>query len=153
MSLPPLATVSAMEARLGVDPGSIEGNDLVRAEQALADVSALIRAEAGGMTWVADDGVTITAPEDVVVVALQVALRVYRNPDGYTGESVGDYSWQLGGSGKGGVGIFLSEAERDIIANAHDRMDGAMGFTGSVRTPSAYGFPDDDGIALNWGLD
>lgn len=133
--LPPLATVSAMETRLGLAAGAITGADLARAEAALNDVSALVRAEAG-LTWVADDGVTITAPAEVVTVVLQAALRSYRNPDGYTGESVGDYSYQFG-QAHGSVDLYLSASERGIVAAAAAAATPGN-VTGSIRVKSAY---------------
>jgi len=138
-----------MEARLGLDTGSMAGNDLVRAQNALADASALIRAESSDLTWVAEDDTTITAPDDVIVVALQSALRVYRNPDGYTGESVGDYSYQFG-QAHGSVDVYLNAEEKALIHAAVDRVQG-RGFTGSIGTPSAYASPADT-LSFDWGL-
>ena len=47
MALPQLAPVSALEIRLGLAAGTLDGADLARAGAALDDVSALVRAEAG----------------------------------------------------------------------------------------------------------
>lgn len=131
MNLPPLAPVAAMERRLGVAPGTLAGSDLVRAGAALDDASTLIRAEAG-TDWVASDGVTVTAPPVVVTVAVAAALRVYRNPDGYSGESVGDYSYQYA---RESTSTYLTAAEVRMIRQAAGRTSAGV-YT--VRTPSAY---------------
>ncbi|GAB1641765.1 hypothetical protein [Krasilnikovia sp. MM14-A1259] len=131
MSLPPLATVEAMQVRLGGPP--LTGADLARATATLDDVSALVRLEAG-VTWVAADGVTITAPAAVVAVVIAAALRGYRNPDGFSGETIGPYSYQYA---QGATSSYLTPAEARVIRLA------ATGSTGrpsvyTVRTPSPY---------------
>ena len=149
MSPPSLAPVAALEKRLGLAVGSLSGSDLARAEEALADASALVRAEAG-KDWVADDGVTITAPDVVVVVTRQAALRQYGNPEGHSGESIdgGTYSWQTTGP----TDVYLTDDEKTLVRRAAAGERG--GFTGTVRTPSAYGddrYPYDPG-RFYWGL-
>ena len=136
MSLPSLAPVSALEKRLGVPVGSLAGEDLTRAETDLADASALVRAEAG-LDWVADDGVTITAPESAVTVVVRAALRSFNNPEGYAGESLGSgaYSYQYGQQAQ--QGVYLTAAEIRIVKQAA-RISGGLGGVFSVRTPSAY---------------
>lgn len=149
--LPPIATVAQVERRLGVAAGSITGTDLGRLEDALDDASALVRAESYTLTWVDDtDGTTITAPHEVVVVTIQSALRTYRNPDGYTGESVGDYSYQYGQQA-GSISVYLSGAEKALVRAAAQTAKG-LGFTGSVGTPSAYSTPETDTDIVAWGL-
>jgi len=143
-----LATVSAMETRLGEALGSLDGHDLVRAQEALEDVSALVLQEARREALVDWDEVTVPAPVRVVVI--QAALRVYRNPDGYTGETVGSYSIQYG-QAHGSVDLYLSDHEKDIIHSAAVG-SGPRNFTGTVRTPSAYTAPDDNITGPVWGL-
>lgn len=144
MTLPLLAPVSALEVRLGVPTGSLAGADLARAEACLADVSSLIRDEAG-RDWVADNGVTITAPASALAVVLQAAKRGYSNPDGYLGESLTGYSWQADPSN--GTSIYLTDTERRTVRRAA-RGRSATGAL-DVRTPSAYGdAPDELGDAL-----
>lgn len=136
MTLPPLAPVAALETRLGLGPGTLAGADLARAQAALDDVSALIRAEAGS-PLVDPDGVTITAPEAAVAVTLAVAKRVYLNPDGLAGFSVEGYSEQ---QPQGAVGVIMTDDETAVIraAIAGSTAGGSVTL-GSVRTPSAYG--------------
>ncbi|RLK22637.1 hypothetical protein DER29_0475 [Micromonospora sp. M71_S20] len=132
MSLPPLAPVAELERRLGLAPGTLTGSDLVRAGVALEDASTLVRAEAG-TDWVAEDGVTVTAPAVVATVVLAAALRAYRNPDGYQGESVGDYSYQYARESTSG---YLTASEALIVRRAAGKTAGMGVYT--VRTPSAY---------------
>lgn len=132
MALPPLATVADLSIRLG--GASITGADYIRAVAALEDVSAMVRAAAGA-DMVAEDGFTITAPTVVVTIAIQAALRTYRNPEGYAGESVDGYSWQ-GVQGEP-AGVYLSADEERRIRAAMRSASGALGL-GSIRTPSAY---------------
>lgn len=133
MSLPPLATVADMEKRLGLAPGAIAGNDLTRAGAALDDASDLVRAEAG-TDWVADDGMTVTAPRSVIVVTHNVALRAYRNPDGYQGEQIGPYSYQYT---KDSTSVYLTADEVAIVHRAAGLSGGHAGVY-TLRVPSAY---------------
>lgn len=136
MSLPPLAPVAALEERLGVPTGSLEGADLVRAKADLDDASALVR-EVARIDWVADDGETVTAPASVVAVVARAALRSFNNPEGYSGESLGSgaYSYQYGQLAQ--QGVFLTAGEKAIVRQAAGRTGGPGGVF-SVRTPSAY---------------
>lgn len=146
MALPSLAPVSALETRLGLAPGTLADADLARAEDDLADVSALIRAEAG-TDWVADDGATIIAPDVVVTVAVRAAKRSYLNPEDLTQEGVGDYN-----AARGQVGVYLTAEERRIVVRAAENPRGGV-FTGTVRTPSSYGEPDRSTDRYFWGLE
>lgn len=134
MSLPPLATVEAMQVRLGGPP--LTNDDLSRAVAVLDDVSALVRLEAG-VDWVATDGVTVTAPAAVVAVVLAAALRGYRNPDGFQGETVGPYSYQYA---QGAASAYLTSAEARIVRVATSGASGRAGVY-TIRTPSAYEDP------------
>ncbi|MFI7069553.1 hypothetical protein [Micromonospora sediminicola] len=106
--------VAALERKLGLDPGSLTGSDLVRAGEELADASVLVR-DLAGRDWVADDGVTITAPAAVLKVVRDVALRGYRNPDGFRGENVGDYGYQRDAEEASAA---LTPAEEAIVRRA-----------------------------------
>lgn len=149
MALPPLVPVSELEIAQELAPGALSGATLARAEQDLRRVSALIRAEAG-RDWVDVDGVTITAPEDVLAVALEAALRVHKNPDGYSGESLDGYAYTRAQGADVGVGVYLTDAEKAIVRRAAQGRSGPL--TGTVRTPSAYTDAVSDERAL-WGLE
>lgn len=82
MTLPSIAEVDALEARLG---RSLSGADQARAEANLVDVSALARSVAEQSWPDAPTGV----PGDVVAVVLAAARRVFENPDGFIYQTMG----------------------------------------------------------------
>lgn len=125
MALPPLATVADLEKRLGE---TLTGADRDRAEEALSDASALVRAEAR-RRWVDPDGVLVPPPDAVVTVVKQAATRAYRNPEGYAAENLGEYGYRLEA-----VGVYLTDEEKRVVRAASV----GWGGTGSIRTPSAY---------------
>ncbi len=131
----PLATVASMETRLGLTPGSLTGADLQRATDALDDASVLVRAEAG-LDFLADDGVTIDAPDVIVMIARRVALRQYRNPDGFVAEGMGSgaYTYRYADDE---TSAYLTADEVRQIGQIVAAMKPAP-FQGTVRTPSAY---------------
>jgi hypothetical protein len=89
---PALATVSALEARLGIPLGTLTGADRAKAEADLEDASNLVRAETR-RSWL-DDNNTPNAPGAVVTIVLKAALRCYRNADEYTSETEDGYTWR-----------------------------------------------------------
>ena len=111
----PLAAVYELEARLG---RQLEGADLGRAVAVLEDVSALAR-DVAGRTWLTETG-TLAAdlPNTVKAVVLKSAERAMRNPDGYSAESGGDYSYQRVGVQDG---VYLTEREEKLIRRAIGR--------------------------------
>jgi hypothetical protein len=137
MSLPPLATIADLEIRLGVDPGSLAGNDLARAEANIADASHLVRT-ASGLSWVDSTGAA-NPPESVVVVVLQVAKRVYTNPDGLASETVSaDGASYSASNNQAALGTYLTDDELTVVRTAVAEAVAASGAwrgTGSVRTP------------------
>jgi hypothetical protein len=128
MTLKALAEVSALELRLGLEIGSLQGADLARANASLEDASSLVRAEAG-KPWL--DGNTVTAPAQVVTIVIKAALREYKNPDGFSSEQIGDYSYRTDNVG----GVYLTEDERRIVRMAAGTGGAGMG---TIRTPSEY---------------
>lgn len=125
-----LATIAAIETRLGLEIGSLQGADLARANAALDDASALVRAEAG-KPWITEEGIVI-APPEVITIVIKASIREFKNPDGFSTEQLGDYSYRTENTG----GVYLTDEERRIIRNASG--SGAHGVW-SPRTPSAYG--------------
>lgn len=125
--LPPL--VSALEARLGLPAGALADEELARAESALDDAATLALAEAPsllGEAWALD------APKVVSLVVLKAARREFENPRGMNQESLGEHSVGLTDTS----GVYLTVREVAQIRRAVTGRPG--GFTGSVRTPSAY---------------
>lgn len=108
--LPALATLDELEARLGVDPGSLSGPDSARAQAALDDASALVREESR-RDWVDTDD-AITAPPSLVRVVLGAALRNFRNPDGEISQTAGPFSRTVKAAD---VGVYLTPAETEIV--------------------------------------
>jgi hypothetical protein len=119
--LPPLVTDLA--TRLGVP---LSGADAERAQAALEDATALALAEVPHLAaqWLH------AAPEAAHVVILKAARREWENPQGIRSETVDDHSATVAITS----GVYLTASERATLA----RVAGARGFTGSIRTPSAY---------------
>lgn len=108
--LPALASVTDLEARLGLDPDSLKTGELGRARAALADASALVRLESG-QSWV-DDAGALTAPDALVRVVLGAAQRNFVNPDGEIHTTVGPFVRRLS---ELSTGVYLTKAELDIV--------------------------------------
>ncbi len=123
MALPPLADVAALDAWL---PGvAIVGDEAAeqRAEAVLAAASATVRAQRGE-TWVVDDALIEDIPDEVGVLVVQLAAKMWANPTGLTQETVGPFSASHGqslltddeigllpgGTGPGGLGSIQVEA-------------------------------------------
>lgn len=132
MSLPALAAVADLEVRLG------KSCDGPRAQAALDDASALIRAEAG-KTWVDDDGNLDGVPDIIATLAMKVARRALMNPDEYTSETVGPFSVGLPAS-------YLRDDEKRAIRIA---VRGSRISSVQVSTPWQAD-ADDAGIGT-WG--
>ncbi len=126
--LPP--ALSALERRLGLAEGDLEGTEKARAEEALADATALALAE---VSTTRADAWAASAPAVVVTVVLKAARREYENPQGFRSEGVGEYSASVDVAS----GVYLTPGEIAQIRRAATGRRG--GFTGTVRTPSAYG--------------
>ncbi len=108
--LPALATLAELEARLGLDDGTLTGADRARAQAALDDASALVREEAQ-QDFVAEDG-SLTVPDVVKRVVLGAALRSYRNPDAQIAEAAGPFSRTLKSAE---VSVYLTDAEKQLV--------------------------------------
>lgn len=155
MSLPALSTVAAMEVRLGVEVGSIEGADLDRAQTSLDDASALVRTVAA-RNWIDAGGALLDVPDVVATICTRAAIRDYRNPDGVVNEQLGQgaygYTYAEGQST-----IYLTEDEVGMIRAAATAPDPenptAWNGTGSLATPSAYRTPDTGPAYGGWPSD
>lgn len=125
--LPP--AVGLLERRLGLTEGTLDGEDLARATDALDDAATLALAEvsdAKAAAWVQD------APKVVVLVVLKAARREYENPRGLAQESLGEHSVGLTDTS----GVYLTAREIAQIKRAASGRRG--GFVGSVRILSGY---------------
>jgi len=108
----PLATVADLEARLG---RQFEESELPRIEALLDDASALAR-DVAGKTWIdPETEELLPVPGSIRWAVLRAAERAVRNPDGFSAETAGDYSYQRTGVQPG---VYLTEAEERSIRKA-----------------------------------
>ncbi|MGW4114818.1 hypothetical protein ACWEFJ_28420 [Actinosynnema sp. NPDC004786] len=133
MTLPALATVAALEKRIGVEVGTLDGVDLARAETDLEDASNLVRAETGN-DWVDDDG-NPAAPAPLVTVVLRAARRCYRNPDEYSSETEDGYTWRRDGEA---VSPYLTESEVRVCERYAGPASGLHTIATTRRTPRRH---------------
>jgi hypothetical protein len=127
--LPPFADTDDFEKRVGpVD-------DVTRAEAALDDASALIRAEAG-KTWATDGALDADVPDILVVICIAVARRVIENPNGVSSETLGDATISYeNASGD----AYLTAAEKRLVRRAGG-ISGSMGSVAlEIGTPAWSG--------------
>jgi hypothetical protein len=122
----PLADVADLETRLG---RTFEGAEAARALALLDDASALAR-DVAGRTWTDPvTGALLTVPGSVRWAVLRAAERAIRNPDGFSSESAGDYSYQRTGVQPG---VYLTDGEERAIR-------GAIGKSGLWTQPITRG--------------
>lgn len=100
------ASINDFRLRYG---GSVPTADVARIDMLLADASTLIR-EA-----VDDDYLDDVFPDLFTIICVEAARRAYDNPQGLTGETIGNYTWR--GSGSGGA-LFLTAAELKAVRKA-----------------------------------
>lgn len=111
----PLADITDLEDRLG---RIFTSEEATRVVALLDDASALVRDEAG-LTWIDPDTDLLTVvPGSIRAVVLRAAERAVRNPDGFSAESAGDYSYQRTNVEPG---VYLTDAERRIVRKAVGR--------------------------------
>jgi hypothetical protein len=127
--LPP--PLSSLETRLGLDVGTLEDVDRARAEEAIEDAVTLVLAEVSERTA---DRWASSAPRVVELVVLTAARRGYENPRGIAQETLGEHTVGLTES----TGVYLTARE---VMQVRRAATGRNGFTGSLRTPTAYGTP------------
>lgn len=134
---PPLAGVTDVEDRA---ERTFSGPEVVRAEALLNSVSIKARRHTGRLWLVlGTDGVTPAVPYqldpnlpetvwDIVVTAVE---RSMRNPDGFSSESAGDYSYQRVGIPGGVGGLYLTE---DEVATLREFRPGENNSVGGLWT-------------------
>lgn len=110
-----IATVPDLEAWLGVE--IIDGVQMTKAEAILAAASTLVRTKTG-RAWVDAAGeqledVTDDDFETVKTVVVQVAARVWQNPNGTTQRTAGPFSESV--AAWAALGLSLTEAELDML--------------------------------------
>ncbi|MEX5637408.1 hypothetical protein [Parafrankia sp. FMc2] len=118
MPLPPLVDLAAYLTRTGQALADLDAAEQAQLTALLGDASALVRLEAG-LDWVAEDGVTVTTPDVVVPVVVAVVRRSASNPEGLTGETLGDHSWQMANAS---ADLYLTKSERTTVRRAAGRL-------------------------------
>lgn len=119
--LPAFATIADLEARLDETFSEAEQ---VRAQAALDDASALIRAEAN-KTWVTEGELDDDLHAVLLAITVAVVRRVLENPNGVKSQSLGDATiTYTNASGD----VYLTAAERRLVRKAA----GLSGVLGSV---------------------
>lgn len=124
--LPPLAGVEDLAAWVGEPIAADDAQALAY----LAAASAVVRSYTG-RTWVGEDG-EVDAPAPVRAVVVQVAARVWRNPDGYIQDTTGPFTVRW--SERIAEGIYLTAGEEGMLA-PHKRGRPALWALGTTRGP------------------
>lgn len=124
-----LATVEELADWLGeaIIADSVEAK---RAAMCLRAASALVRKESG-RTWLAEDGGLVNPlPEDVKMVTLYCASRVFDNRNAQTRGGVDDYTegWKVDESG-----AYLTASERRMLAPFRQAAAGGLGTVSTTR--------------------
>ena len=99
--------------------------------------SALYVDLANGLVTEVTGELTTPYPASVRAIALEVAARAYRNPEGATQETIDDYTYRRA-EGTGGAGVYLTGDERARLAG----ITGGKRAVGSVRLMSPFDDPD-----------
>lgn len=106
--LPSFVTLEAFAVRI---PGGISAADEERAEAALVDASALVRA-AARKTWVTGGALDADLPDVIVTVTAAAARRAMVNPDGVRSEGIGSYSV---GFADASSDVYLTKKETALV--------------------------------------
>ncbi|MCT1430571.1 hypothetical protein M3G50_07365 [Brachybacterium muris] len=144
-----LATVQELADWIG-DPIQADSPDYKRAELCLRAASALVRAEAG-RTWITEGDIVQDVPENVRMVTLYCASRVFDNREGQN-------RWNIDDAGGGWkveeAGAYLTASEKDTLAGYAQRRHGGLGTVSTTRGdcgPSVAGYvPTEDGPPFPW---
>ena len=105
----------------------------LRIDPASADLSLLVRL-ANGTVSEAVPALVAPYKTRAVAITLEVAARAYRNPEGYTSETVDDYTYRRD-AGTGAAGVYLTDAERAELVGLSGV---AMRRAGSIRVTSPW---------------
>lgn len=108
MALPPLADIQALADSLGLPEAQV-GADL-RAHAVLRSASAFVRHEVR-KTWVDAAGELFNVPDVIPELVVEIAAAAYRNPDGLSAETLGNYSYTR----PGGNSAILTASQRALI--------------------------------------
>lgn len=145
-----LATVDELADWIGetITGGTPEGK---RAAMCLRAASALVRKESG-RTWLTETGDLISPlPEDVTMVTLYCASRIFDNRNAQTRGGIDDYSegWKVDEAG-----AYLTASERRMLAPFRTSSTGGLGVVATTRReePPVSGWvpTDTPGVVFPW---
>jgi hypothetical protein len=94
--------------------------DEERVAALLDDACALVTDIVGATVTAAwdEDGSGTEAPGGVVAAVVAAVRRVYDNPSGLQGETIGDYSWRSASAAGAPAGVYFTAAETRQIKRA-----------------------------------
>lgn len=145
-----LASVQELADWLGepIVEGTAEGK---RAAMCLRAASALVRKESG-RTWLTEAGtLEPTVPDDVTMVTLYVASRVFDNRNAQTRGGIDDYQegWKVDEAG-----AYLTPSERRTLAPYRAAAAGGLGVVSTTRQEprdtSGWVPTPTDGVVFPW---
>ena len=126
MTLPAFASTDDLGVRI---PNGIADADEPRAQAALDDASALIRAEVGDDKWMTDGLVDEDLPTIIPTITMRAAYRAFTNPAEQTQSTTGPFS----GSWSNAT-VYLTQNERALVARAAGNVGGLTTLT-TTRGP------------------
>ncbi len=145
--LPPLATLSQFEARIGRSVTA--GAETDRANALIEDASSLVRFEAGE-DWVDENGILTVVPDVAVTITLASATRGWYNPAQVQSEQLGAAMVRFGD-------VWLTGAEADRLKRLSDdgafksvQLSGGFGFDGDPLIGWCPCDNNDDGLSVPW---
>ena len=147
-ALPALADIDALEAWTG---DTIPDDD-PRALAVLAAASALVRSETR-RTWLDDMGALAAIPDELGMVVVQVAARVWNNPDGAIQDVTGPFSARF--PERIADGLYLTDTERAICARHRQQSTGVWSLGTTRLGPGTIGAdwtPTEDGPLFPFGV-
>lgn len=116
MGRPAFATEEDVQARLA-QPQPFTGPELAQVRARLDDASEIVRAYAGGTTWLNDTGDALEdAPPQFVGLVANMVARASANPEGVVQESAGPFARSFGADAA--QRLYLTQAERLMIRQA-----------------------------------
>lgn len=125
----PLASVEELADWLG-ETIPIDSPEDKRAAMCLRAASVLVRKESG-RTWLTEDGgLVVPLPDDVKMVTLYAASRIFDNRNAQTRGGVDDYSegWKVEEAG-----AYLTASERRMLAPFRQSAVGGLGVVSTTR--------------------
>lgn len=129
MALPPLVDPEDLAEWLERPVASLGP----RAWAVVSAASSVVRSYAS-RTWITNGALDVV-PDDVKTVTVQLAARTFNNPDGYSTERLGDYSYGLPASAV--TGLALTSAEKAILGRYRSSGSGLWSLSTTREDPAA----------------